>query len=70
MEVRFSALCAGHRLIPGIFLVLISVDPRAIVRLERLGHSKSSNELSGNRACDLPAPSIAPLETQSHVKKN
>jgi hypothetical protein len=44
MVVRLSALCAGHPLSPGIFLLLISlrgwIDPRAIVQLE--GQLKNS----------------------------
>jgi hypothetical protein len=47
MAVRLSTLCAGRRLTPGRFLVLISVrgwvDPRAIVRLEGLGQLKNCN---------------------------
>jgi hypothetical protein len=43
--VRLSALCAGRLLLPGIFLLLVSVrgcvDPRAIIRLERLGQFKN-----------------------------
>jgi hypothetical protein len=45
MAVRLSALPVGRPLLPGRFLVLISVrglvDPRAIVRLEGLGQLKS-----------------------------
>jgi hypothetical protein len=37
MALRLSALRAGHPLDTGRFLVLSSVDPRAIVWLERLG---------------------------------
>jgi hypothetical protein len=44
MAVRLSVLHAGRPLLPGIFVVLISVigwfDPRAIVRLEGLGKLK------------------------------
>jgi hypothetical protein len=44
MAVRLSALRAGRFLLPGRFLVLISlrglVDPRALVRLEALGKGK------------------------------
>jgi hypothetical protein len=50
MAVRLSALRAGRPLPPGRFLVLISVrgwvDPRAIVRLEGLGHLKTPMTLS------------------------
>jgi hypothetical protein len=46
MAVRLSALCVGHPLLPGRFLVLISVrgwvDPRSIVRLEGLGKLKNT----------------------------
>jgi hypothetical protein len=46
MAVRLSALGAGLLYPPGKFLLLISVrgrvDPRAIVRLERLGQLKNS----------------------------
>jgi hypothetical protein len=45
MAVRFSAPRAGRPLLPGRFLVLISikgcVDPRAIVSLEGLGQLKN-----------------------------
>jgi hypothetical protein len=55
--VRISALRASRYLPPGRFLVLISlrgwVDPRDIVRLERLGQLKKSNDLIGNRIRDL-----------------
>jgi hypothetical protein len=51
MAVRQSALRAGHPLPEGRFLVLISVrgcvDPRIIVRLERLGKLKKKSTSSG-----------------------
>jgi hypothetical protein len=51
MAVRLSALSAGHTLPPEIFLVLISVrgsvDPKAIVLLERLDQLKSPVSPSG-----------------------
>jgi hypothetical protein len=59
MAVRLSDLCPSRPLPPGRFLVLISVggwvDPRAIVWLEGLCQSKKSDDLIGNRTCDLPA---------------
>jgi hypothetical protein len=67
MEVRLSALRAGSPLPPGRVRALISVrdwvEPKAIVRLEELRQFKKSNELIGNRICDLPACSIVPLPT-------
>jgi hypothetical protein len=52
MVVRLSALHAGSPLSRGRFLVLISltgwVDPRAIVRLERLGQFNNPLTSSGN----------------------
>jgi hypothetical protein len=51
MEVRLSALRAGHPLPPGRLLILISVrgwvDLRAIVRLEELGQMKNAMTSSG-----------------------
>jgi hypothetical protein len=51
MAVRLSNLCAGRPLPPGRFLVLISVrgwvDPREIVRLEKLGQLKDPMTSSG-----------------------
>jgi hypothetical protein len=66
MAARLSALCVGHFLLPGRFLVLHSVrswvDPTAIVRLEGLGQLKISTS-SGTRTGDLPACSIVPQPT-------
>jgi hypothetical protein len=66
MAVRLSALCTGRPLCPGRFLVLISVrgrvDPRAIVRLKRLGKLKKIT-LIGTRTRDLPACSMVPQPT-------
>jgi hypothetical protein len=67
MEVRLSALSAGHPLPPGRLLVIISVrgrvDPRAILRLEWLGQLKKFNNFIGNRTRDLPACSTVPQTT-------
>jgi hypothetical protein len=52
MVVRVSALCAGCPLLPGRFLVLISVrglvNPRAIVQLGRIRPIEKSSDLIGN----------------------
>jgi hypothetical protein len=59
MAVRLSASRPGRPLVLKRFLVLISVrgsvDPRAMLRLQELHHSKKSNDLIGNRTRDLPA---------------
>jgi hypothetical protein len=51
MAVRLSALRAGRPLLPGIFLVLISVrgsvNLRAIVRLEVLSQVRNAMNSSG-----------------------
>jgi hypothetical protein len=66
MAVRLSALRAGRSLLPGRFLVLISVrgwvDPTAIVRLEWLGPLIKIH-LIGTRTPDLPVCSIVPQPT-------
>jgi hypothetical protein len=62
--VRMSALRAGRplhpRKIPGTHFCW--VDPRAMVRLERLGKLKKCTS-SGTRTGDLPACSIMPQPT-------
>jgi hypothetical protein len=62
MVVRLSALRADRPLLPGIFLVLISVrglsTPGAIVRLKGLGQLKKPDDLIETRTRDLPACSI------------
>jgi hypothetical protein len=67
MAVRLSALRVGRPLLPGRFLVLISVrvrvDLRVIVRLEGLSKLKESNDLIGSRIRDFPACSIVPQPT-------
>jgi hypothetical protein len=64
MVVRLSVLRAGRPLPPGRLLVLISarvsVDTRAVLRLEELGQLEKSNDLVGNRTRDLPTSSIMP----------
>jgi hypothetical protein len=66
MAARLSALRAGRFLLPGRFLVLLSVrdwvDPRATVRLVGLGQLKK-NTSSGTRTGKLPACSIVPQPT-------
>jgi hypothetical protein len=63
MAARLSALRAGRFLLPGRFLVLISVrgwvDPRAIMRLEELYTLKKSTS-PGTRTGDLTTCSIVP----------
>jgi hypothetical protein len=57
MAVGMSALLAGRLLLPGIFLVIISVrggvEPRAVVRLEGLGHGKNPITSSGMETATL-----------------
>jgi hypothetical protein len=64
MEVRFSAIYAGHALPPGRFLALISfrglVDPRTIVRQEIRGiEKKKFIGIIWDRFRDFPPFSIA-----------
>jgi hypothetical protein len=67
MAVRLSALRTGRPLLPGRFLVPISVrelvDPRAKMRLEGLMSIEKSNDLIENRTFDLPACSTVPQAT-------
>jgi hypothetical protein len=62
MAVRFSALRTGRPLPPRRFLAFIIVrgwvDPWVILRLDGLRQLKKSNDLIGNRTCDLPASSV------------
>jgi hypothetical protein len=71
MAVKLSALRAGRPLLPGRFLVLISVrgwvDLKAIVRLEGLGKLKNSNDLIGIRTHDLPTCSIVQCESSLKI---
>jgi hypothetical protein len=64
IAIRVSALCAGHPLPPGRFLILIPVrgwvDPRAIVQPEWLIELKKKIHFIGTRTCNLPACSIVP----------
>jgi hypothetical protein len=64
MAVRMSALRAGRPLPAGRFLIFIPVrswvDPRAIVRLERLRQLKKKIQLIETRTRDLPACNIVP----------
>jgi hypothetical protein len=67
MALRLSALSASRFLLPGSFLVLISVrgcvDPRVILLLEGLSILKISNKLIGNRTLDLAACNRVPQVT-------
>jgi hypothetical protein len=56
MAVRLSALCPQKYL-----LVLIFVNPRAVVRLEGSDKLKKFNDLMGTLTRDLLACSIVPL---------
>jgi hypothetical protein len=67
MTVRLSAPRAGHLLLPGRFLVLISVrawvDPQGHIAAWRIRSIEESNDFIGNRTRDLPACSIMPQPT-------
>jgi hypothetical protein len=69
MAVR-SALCAGHSLPPGTFLVLISVrdwiEPRAIVRLEGLGEIKNPIISSGIEPATFRLQECSNIYTHRH----
>jgi hypothetical protein len=73
MAARLSALCAGHFLTLGRFLVLISVrgwvNPRAVVWLEGLGRLKKFTS-SGTQTGHLPACSKAPQPTTLQCAPN
>jgi hypothetical protein len=66
MAVR-SALRAGRPLLPGRFLVLISVKklsrPQGHIAAGRIRSTEKSSDLNGNRTRDLPACSIVPEST-------
>jgi hypothetical protein len=61
MVVRFSALCEGHTLLPGRFLVLISDRGHNVAG--RITAIEETSDLIGNRTRDLPACSIVPEPT-------
>jgi hypothetical protein len=64
MAMKLSALRAGCNLPPGRFLVLISVKrprrPQGHSEAGRIRLIEKSNDLIGNRTCDLPACSLVP----------
>jgi hypothetical protein len=71
MVVRLSALCTGCPLLPGRFLVLISirgfVNPRAIVLLEGLGQFKNPMISSGIEATTAVYFAMEPSTVREHV---
>jgi hypothetical protein len=73
MAVKLSASRAHRPLPPGIFLELISVracvDPRAILRMKRLGKLKKFNDLIRNRTRDLLDCYRVPQPTTLYISR-